>query len=387
VFHLPTLRLGRVFGIPLELNLSWFVVFGVVAWTWSFDVYPSLFPGRPAWVDVTSGLVTTLLFFASIVAHEMSHSLVARRADIPVQRVTLFMFGGVAQLSQEPRSAGTEAVMSLAGPGMSLLLSAACYTAFRVVTGAGAPAADWAPLLMLAGVNLSVAVFNLAPGYPMDGGRVLHAFLWWASGDRRRATRAASWVGQGLGLALAAAGAWTLVAGSIEGLWFVLLGLFLRALAAAAYRSQEARLELATTPVVDLAHEPVLVIAGDLPLDEAPRFSGAAGAPGIAVVTDRSGTAVGLVDLRGAPDRPAAVVGAATVGDMARPLSREILIDGGESVESAARRFEASTAPALFVVKDRRVVAALSRRAVGAAFVDAAKQRRPGPLGWLAPRG
>lgn len=387
MFRMPTLRLGRILGIPVELNASWFLVFAIVGWTWSADIYPSLFPGRPWWIDAGSGLATTLLFFASIVAHELSHSFVADRAGIPVLRVTLFMFGGVAQLSEEPRTPGVEAVMSVAGPAMSLALAVVSFGLYSAVRGAGGSESGFSPLLMLSGVNLSIAVFNLAPGYPMDGGRVVHSLLWWATGDRRLSTRLASLAGQAMGLALAVAGVSVLVSGSLEGAWFVLLGLFLRSLASAAYRDQMARLDFAATPVSDVMDAPVPVVSGSASLRETLRdLAGAA--PGMqAAVAGGDGVLAGTVSFRHALEVMALGTGGETISDAVESPDPSRFIDARESLVIAARRFEAGGGDGFLVVSDGRVVGQLSRSAVGEGLVSLASAQRPaGPLRWLTPR-
>lgn len=387
MFRLPSFRLGRILGIPVELNASWFLVFAIVGWTWSADVYPSLFPGRPWWVDAASGLATALLFFASIVAHELSHSYVANRAGIPVLRVTLFMFGGVAQLSEEPRSPGVEALMSVAGPAMSLALAAVAFGLHGVALAVGGSESLFSPLLMLSVVNLSVAAFNLAPGYPMDGGRVAHSLLWWATGDRRLATRLASLAGQAMGLTMAATGVWVLISGSLEGAWFVLLGTFLRSLASAAYRGQLARLDLAGTPVSDAMQAPVPVVDASASLRETLRdLAGAAPGTPAAVVSD-GGILVGTISSRRALEVMTLGIGGETVSDAAEPPDPSLFIDAGESLETAARRLETQGGDGFFVVSHARVAGHLSRAAVGERLIRSASSQGPvGPLRWLRPR-
>ncbi len=322
MFRLSGIRVGRLFGIPIELNPSWFIVLAVVGWTLATGYFPIEFPGRPPWIDAVSGAVTALLFFSSIVVHELSHSLVARRSGVRVERVTLFLFGGVAQLSEEPRSPQTELAMALAGPAMSLAISAACYGAYRGLAAVGASDVLWAPVITLAAVNLTVAVFNLAPGFPMDGGRVLRAFIWWATGDRRASTRAASLVGQGVGLLIAAAGLWALFGGAVQGLWSAALGLFLAFLARRTYATQEPRLRFTGTPVSDLMEpttaettaelEPSSLIDARESLDMAVRIFSVTGSDELVVVAGdrvagrlaRRAVAQRLETLGSAPGRP-----------------------------------------------------------------------------------
>lgn len=349
MFRLPTLRLGRVLGIPIEINASWFAIFLLIAGILSFDVYPSLFPGRPVWVDVFGGVASALLFFTSLVAHEFSHSLVARRFGIRVERITLFIFGGVAQLAEEPRTPGRELAMSLAGPGMSLALCALFGAAVAGLLAIGASDAWWGPAAYLSVMNLGLATFNLVPGFPMDGGRVLRSYLWWATGDKRVATFIASGGGVVLATLMAGAGVWLGMQGDLSGAWIVLVGLFLGRLAVDSYRRQADHLRLAVTPVGSVRMLP-LPIAG-----ASARPSGQAGevpgtfAPLVGVLD--AGMLVGVLP----SEQPAAPanVGFALVEKVLH--DRELFIDVADSLETALKRFERG-APALVAVSEARAV-------------------------------
>jgi len=189
VFNLPSLKLGRIFGIPVEINPTWLIIFVLVAASLSLSYFPALFDW-PTWVSVANGIVTAVLFFASIVIHEMSHSLVARAGGIRIRKVTLFLFGGVAQMEEEPSGPGREFLMAIAGPGASLLLAAVFYVVHAALRSSGVSDMLWAPVEYLALINLSVALFNLLPGFPLDGGRVLRAALWGITGDVLKIGRA-----------------------------------------------------------------------------------------------------------------------------------------------------------------------------------------------------
>ena len=179
-----TVRLGTIFGVELKLDYSWFIIFFLVTWSLGRHYFPDAHPGwSPAayW-----GLVafTSVLFFASVVAHEPAHSLVARAFGTPVRDITLFIFGGAAHISAEPRRPREELLMALAGPGMSLALAALFYALWWLSLGFAGPLhalADW-----LGWINLLLGLFNLIPGFPLDGGRVLRAIIWGVTGDARR---------------------------------------------------------------------------------------------------------------------------------------------------------------------------------------------------------
>jgi Zn-dependent protease len=349
VFRLPTLRLGRVLGIPIEINASWFAIFLLIAGVLSFDIYPSLFPGRPAWVDVVGGVVSALLFFTSLVAHEFSHSLVARRFGIRVERITLFIFGGVAQLAEEPRTPGRELAMSLAGPGMSLALFALFGAAVAGLMAVGASDALWGPAAYLSVMNLGLAIFNLAPGFPMDGGRVLRSYLWWATGDKRVATFIASGGGVVLATLMAGAGMWLGVHGDLSGAWIALVGLFLGRLAVDSYRLQADRLRLAVTPVGSVRMLPLPIAGADAPpsspADEAPGTF-----PPLTGVLD-AGMLVGVRP----SGYPAAQADAGFILSEEVLGGRDLFIDVADSLGTALARFERG-APALVAVSAARAV-------------------------------
>jgi Zn-dependent protease len=371
VFRLPQVRLGRVLGIPVEVDPSWFIVFGLVGWSLAREYYPAEFPGRTVSVDVVSGILTALVFFASLLAHEFSHSLVARRAGISVERITLFLFGGVAQLAEEPRASGVELGMALAGPGSSLLMGLGWFALFRLAVGAGLSDVVWAPLVTLATVNVVIAVFNLTPGFPMDGGRVLRALLWWTTGDRRLATRVASLIGQVIAVGIVAAGAWLAYTGSFSGLWLVFVGLFVRVLASRAYTAQLARLRIAATAVADLMVAPVPTLETAAPVSAAEALIVADGGEGAVVVVE-DGRVIGLLDrsvLAGVDEGSATAGGAAVAPDVAS------LVDADESLETVLRRPPPAGQGPLLVIREGRLVGQVSRRRLGEALLRAGRAR------------
>lgn len=369
MFRLRTFRVATVLGIPIEIDVSWFLVFVLIAGVLAFDLFPSLFPGRGAAVDLASGVVSAALFFASLVAHEFSHSLVARRSGIRVDRITLFVFGGVAQLSEEPRGPRDEFAMAIAGPLASVTLAAAFAALTAALLAAGAGDIWWGPTAYLAAMNLALATFNLAPGFPMDGGRVLRSYLWWATGDKRRATFAASCGGALVSTALVAAGVATAVGGDLSGLWIVLVGAFLGKLAVDAYRGQRGQLAMAGVPVADAVLADLPSVGADVP---APLAAQAAWRSQSRLVATTSGGSV--VGVRAAEALTAA---AARGAEAAGPADPRLLVDASESVENAWRRIGAG-APALVVVRDGRVLGVATPEALADAAVSARTRRHAG---------
>lgn len=229
------LRLGRIFGIQLKLDRSWFIIFVLVAWSLAAHYFPMSHPGWTLATYWLLGIATSLLLFASVVAHELGHSLVSRAHGVPVHDITLFIFGGAAHLTREPRRAGHELVMALAGPLTSFGL--AFLFGFLWQASAGSPGPLHALSGWLAWINLALALFNLIPGFPLDGGRVFRAIVWSVTGSLRRATRIATGVGRAVAFLLILLGVWQIFRGSwANGLWLAFIGWFLDNAAVQSYR-------------------------------------------------------------------------------------------------------------------------------------------------------
>jgi Zn-dependent protease/CBS domain-containing protein len=231
------IRIGRLFGIEVRLHWSWFIIFFVITWMLASQYFPSV-EEYADWRTATRwviGLVTSLLFFASVLAHELAHSLVAKRAGLQVSAITLFIFGGVSQLTEEPKSAGSEFRMAVAGPGTRLVAGGICWGIFFATRHSASPVAGMT--FWLGYINVALAAFNMIPGFPLDGGRVLRSIVWWRSGDLRKATRIASFIGRGIGylfifggIALIFTDYWS------NGVWLALIGWILENAAVGSYR-------------------------------------------------------------------------------------------------------------------------------------------------------
>jgi len=220
------LRLGKVLGIPIRIDGSWLLIFVWVTWSLAASYLPRMYPSWSSALNWIMAVATSLLFFGSVLLHELGHALVARSQGTPVRDITLFLFGGVSNIADEPRTARDELIMALAGPSVSLVLAGLLGLVHLLLGQVGQPAA--ALTLFLAGLNLSLGLFNLIPGFPLDGGRVLRAILWGARKDLAWATRWASMVGQVVaylfilsGIVRAFLGDW------VSGLWMAFVGLFL----------------------------------------------------------------------------------------------------------------------------------------------------------------
>ena len=230
------ISLGRVFGIPLRLHYTWFIIFALV--TVSLVLNPLIEPPYPPIAQrIILGILTSLLFFASIVTHELAHSILAIRNNISVKEITLFVFGGVSQITKEATSPRAELLIAIVGPLTSLALAGIFY-GLHLLLAATQQILAASLMWWLAWINVLLAVFNLIPGFPLDGGRIFRALVWHRTHDYHRATRIATKVGQGIAYAFIAGGiALIFVLGLwFNGMWLIFIGWFLNDAARASYR-------------------------------------------------------------------------------------------------------------------------------------------------------
>ncbi len=233
-------RVARIFGIDIEIHPSWLIILGLLAWTLSDQAFPELYEGWTTTQYWVVGTAAAILLFGTVLIHELAHALVAIRRGLPVPKITLFIFGGVSELSRQPRSAGEEFAIAVAGPLTSLGI--ALVTGIAALVAVDRQEQVEGLLAYLATINVLLAVFNILPGFPLDGGRVLRSIAWRRTGSFRRATRIAGGVGEMFGYLLMFGGVVYLLSGFVwNGLWFMFIGWFL--LGAARGESQNLQLE------------------------------------------------------------------------------------------------------------------------------------------------
>jgi Zn-dependent protease/CBS domain-containing protein len=225
-------RIARLFGIDVYVHVSWFVILLVVVVSLAVNVFPALYPAWGPGVTYAVSVAAALLLFASVLVHELAHSVVAQSQGIPVKSITLFLLGGVSSLREEPRSPGGEAFMAAVGPLSSLAIGGLCLAAAWLLRLPG-PAA--AIVVYLGWVNLLLALFNLLPGFPLDGGRVLRALLWARTHDFVKATRWAARTGHIVGYVLIASGVVMFLSSPVAGLWTCFIGWVLTQASQASY--------------------------------------------------------------------------------------------------------------------------------------------------------
>lgn len=262
-----TWRIAKLFGIDVNIDSSWLIIFVLITWTLAGSYFPAQYPGWDNWLHWTVGVATSVLFFASVLTHELAHSLVAIRQGEKVRSITLFIFGGVAEITEEPDRATKEFFMAVVGPLSGLAIALIFAVLWLAVRGFSEPVGALARYLAI--INTSLAFFNLIPGFPLDGGRVLRALVWGISGNLRMATLVASWLGQGIAFLFMLWGIWQVFTGAfINGLWIAFIGWFLRNASISGYRQVLVRDMLRDVRVEDLMSHDFGVVSPALTIQE-----------------------------------------------------------------------------------------------------------------------
>ena len=259
------IKLFNLLGFPIYIDLSWFVIVILITWSLATRMFPQYYDMLP-WQYWAMGLAGAIGLFVSILAHELGHAVVARRFDVPMRGITLFIFGGVAEMGQEPPSAKAEVFVAIAGPIVSVVLAVVFYLVSFFGGAWFAPSVDGV-LWYLGLINGAVVVFNLIPAFPLDGGRILRGVLWYFKGSLRWATRITSSLGSAFGVFLIALAVVGLVSGNfVGGLWQIVLGMFLRGAAQMSYQQVLIRRALEGEPVERFMRSDVHTVAPSITL-------------------------------------------------------------------------------------------------------------------------
>ncbi len=350
--------IGRVFGIAIDLDYSWFLIFGLMTWILAVSYYPSEFRDWSAAEYWAMGAITAILLFVSVLVHELAHSLVAERFGIPVPRITLFLFGGVSQIAAEPPSPATEFWIAIVGPLTSFALAAFCWEIEPLVAGSQAL---FALAEYLAVINLMLAVFNLIPGFPLDGGRVLRALWWRLSNNYHRATMAAAFMGRFFGFLLIFFGLWHLLTGDVAGgIWIVFIGWFLESAAGTQLHQETLKNLLGGHKVADAMQRTFSQIFASVTIEELAERTGleANGRP--VIVTTPEG-AVGLVTLAAMRSVPHEAWSSTTAAQVMTPLGKLDTTQSGAVLWSALEKMGRDGVNEILVVDGNDVVGMLSR--------------------------
>lgn len=354
-------RIGRIAGVSVGCNWSVLVVFWLITWSLADHQFPAVYPGHSTVAYWSAALITAAVFFACLLAHELGHAVVARRLGMHVEGITLWLFGGVAKLGGEAESPAVELRVGAVGPGVSLLAAGVLGSLALGLDAAGASELVVAVPAWLARINLVLALFNLVPAYPLDGGRVLRALLWRRHGDRIRATVTAARAGRGFGYVLIAIGVAEVALGvSAGGLWFVFLGWFLLTAARAEeagvltnelLRDVKVRDVMTPDPTTAPASLSVAELLDDYILRH--RFSAFP-------LTDGDGSLVGLLTLAKLKGLAPADRSTTVAADVATPIADVPTANPGEPVVQLMERMSPSPDGRALVLDSGRLVGIVS---------------------------
>ena len=372
---LPNWRIGRALGIPIHVHASWFAVFFFVTWSLATGYLPETLPGLSAPRYWGMGGIAALLLFLSVLLHELGHSYVALRYQIPISRITLFIFGGMAHMGKEPPSPRAEFLIAIAGPLVSLILGAGCLGGAMAVESlfAGYGIQGLAVLGSLLGmVNVQLGLFNLIPGFPLDGGRVLRAGLWAWNKDFHRATSQAALVGIGFGVALgligavSIVGAWSGALGdslATTGGWLIFLGAFIFSAALKSRRQAALQTSLASVTVRQVMVHRVVTLLPDMSVQDAvDQYFVTHGFGGFPVCEQEQ--VLGVVTVRDVQALPTALWPWRRVREVMRPASPAFCIPPDWSVMRAMERMVQSGWDRLLVMENEEIVGLVTRSAV-----------------------
>ncbi len=373
-------RVGRWFGFPIRIDYSWFPIAALVIWTFTTREFPRALPFYPSSTYLAMGTAAAILFFLSVLLHELGHALAGRARGVEVEHITLFIFGGIAQARDEARRPLDEFLLTAAGPLASVALAGAFRGAELVAAAWGAPAPAVTVLGFLALLNFVLAVFNMIPGFPLDGGRIFRSIVWAVTGDLARATRWATFGGRLFGGALIALGLFNLSRGQfISGVWAGFIGWFVVNAASSSQRHFELRTLLRRIPVAAVMDPRPRMIEAGLPVDRAISDYFLRGREE-AYPVELDGSLIGVVEAQAVSAVPEKARATTPVSAVTRPAEEFPSARPDESLAEALFRIRVQV-PSLLVIENGFVVGVLDPREVGV------RVRRLQRLGLVSPEG
>jgi Zn-dependent protease/CBS domain-containing protein len=353
--------LGRISGIPIGLDCSWFLAFGLLIWNLAVNYYPDEFENWSAAQCCVAGAATAVLFLASVLIHELGHSAIALWHKVPVRSITLFVFGGVSEMEAKPPNATAELRIAIAGPVVSLALAMFFALLQPVVAGA---ALFLALTRYLAYINCSLAILNLIPGFPLDGGRIFRAIVWAVTHDLRRATLIAANLGRAIAYVFVFWGVWSAFREGLgEGLWIAFIGWFLRNAAVAQVQRQRIQDRLVGHTVSQAMSRDLAVILAETSVQQlADRHILSSERRSVAV--QDGDKVVGLLTSQNAKATPPADWPTTTVAQVMIPAAQLETVRPGTDLWTALEQMNQDGANQLAVMKNGQVMGVLSRRDV-----------------------
>jgi Zn-dependent protease/predicted transcriptional regulator len=356
--------IGKAFGISLRLHYSWFFIFALVTWALAASYFnPTDYPTWSLSARIGAGLITSVLFFASVLVHELMHSIVSQRQGIPVQSITLFFLGGVSQITSEPKQPRDEFRMAVVGPLSSLLLGGIFFGIYFGLRNVDTFAVQFitAIAFWLGIINLFLGVFNLIPGFPLDGGRVLRSLIWWRSGNLKSATRIASNIGRAVGFIFIFIGIWFIFTGNwINGILLALIGWFVESAAVGSYQQLLMQEMLKGHVASEVMSSDCIIVSPDMTIDQLVNGNIlASGRRCFPVGSDSE--IVGLMTLHNVKAAPRDQWGIETVKEAMTPFDKLKWVRPDEELSSVLRILTQDDINQVPVIQDKKIVGMISR--------------------------
>ena len=353
--------LGAIRGIPIRIHFTWLIIFGLLSWTLASGYFPQQYPDLPIAAYWIRGIIAALFLFGSVLVHELMHALMAQKLLVPIAGITLFALGGVSEMKQEPPSPSAEFLIAVVGPLASFVLAGFFWLVWLGLDRGDVEPSFAAVALYLVGLNAVVAIFNLLPAFPLDGGRILRAAIWGITKNLKKATYLATRVGQGFAYLLIVLGAMFLFAGAgFQGVWMALIGFFLLQGAQASYTQVVLKEALTGVAIRDIMVKDVVTVPPDLRVRQLINdYFLTHGYGGFPVV--ENGRVLGLASLSDVKRAATDDYDRLTVRELMTPLTDQLIIAPEEDVSVAFQRMAEGDLGRLAVMERDRMVGLVTK--------------------------
>ena len=358
--------LGKIFGIEVRLHYSWFIIFILITWGLAASYFPATYPTWSLTTKIAAGIITSLLFFASVLAHELAHSLVGRANGVPVKSITLLIFGGVAQMTKEVTKANAELKMAAAGPACSLIIGGLFYLLALLTQNTIGPVAAMSFYLALA--NGLLAAFNLIPGFPLDGGRVFRSLVWRFTGNYKRSSQIATWLGRGVAYAFILGGILIIFLhlfglSWFDGIWIAFIGWFLDNAASASYHQVQWREALRGLAVSQMMTSDYSVVPPNITVSQLVQEYVLAKGYHLFMVSDE-GRFKGILTLQSIKSIPQSSWNTTQVEKIMVPVDKLKVASPEQEALSAMEQMEENDIHQMAVVSENRVIGLITRESL-----------------------
>lgn len=355
------IRLGKIKGIEIEINYSWLIVFGLITYLLATSYLPTMYPGWQVGLQWAIGGTMALLLFVSVLFHELSHSLVSKKLGVDVKKISLFIFGGVSQMEEEPDEPKKELKIAFAGPAMSLFQAALFLLLSTVLRNAGIPEVLMAIFVYIYSVNFVLAIFNLIPAFPMDGGRVLRAIIWHFSKNLEKATKIASSIGGMFGYLLIFLGIFLILGGDlINGIWFLFIGWYIHQTSQSAYQYTIMTNRFNKIHVSEFMTEKVMAVDDHLSVQElVDNYFYKHKYTTFPVI--RNGEAIGIVNIDSVRKIPKESWSRTAVGSITTPLGDSLVVSPDDTVTTAMEKILGNTIGRVLVMDHAKLIGIVSK--------------------------